>query len=87
MTRKKKTRNKAGRVPVEMQVEQERDRHTSLSKLKPRQRSQFQQQQDQAKQAPATGAKSERKTRLKTDPAEVAAQSQQLLEEQDDDKA
>lgn len=83
MTRKKKARNKAGRVPVEMLVDLERDSHPSHNKLKPRQRSQYQQRLDQEKQqSPGSTPAGSRQSRLKSDPAKVAAQSQQLMDEQ-----
>ncbi len=77
MTRQKKTRREAGRIPSTEMTELEKKRgHTSLSKLKPKQRSLFlKSQEHDAKQAKA--AKS--KNRLKTDPAIVAQSSRELL--------
>ncbi len=82
MTRQKKTRSKAGRVPLSDMVEVEtRPHRTSQSKLKPQQRSgyltslQKDKQQDQNK----------RKNRLKSDPAEVAARSLEVMAQQEKD--
>ncbi|MEH6825024.1 MAG: hypothetical protein V7629_14045 [Motiliproteus sp.] len=83
MTRQKKTRSKAGRVPLSDMAEVEvRPNRTSQSKLKPQQRSGYltslqkdKQQQDQNK----------RKNRLKSDPAEVAARSLEVMAQQDKD--
>ena len=83
MTRQKKTRREAGRVPVEDMVELERKpRHPSLSKLKPKQRSVYQAEQERLKAADGQSQQPKRKNRLKSDPAAVAEQSRQLIDDQ-----
>ncbi|MFT5719859.1 MAG: hypothetical protein ACI9W6_000147 [Motiliproteus sp.] len=80
MTRQKKTRSKAGRIPEsDMAPVEVRDSRTSQSKLKPAQRSGYllslqkdKQWQDQNK----------RKNRLKSDPADVAARSLEIMGQQ-----
>ncbi|MEH6470557.1 MAG: hypothetical protein V7752_04840 [Halopseudomonas sp.] len=85
MSRQKKSRLKAGRVPTQDMAEPEvRDSHTSLSKLKPRQRSVYETSLEKKQQQQA---QSKRKNRLKSDPAEVAARSRELLAQQDQDDA
>lgn len=80
MTRQKKSRSKAGRVPVSDMAEVEvRPNRTSQSKLKPAQRSGYLMslQKDRQSQDP-----SKRKNRLKSDPADVAARSLEVLAQQ-----
>lgn len=76
MTRQKKSRSKAGRVPLADMAEVEvRPNRTSQSKLKPQQRSGYltslQKEQQQEKAS--------RKNRLKSDPAAVAARSLEVI--------
>ncbi len=85
MTRKKKTRREAGRVPAADVVELIKERgHPSQSKLKPKQRSVYEIQQQQLKAGEKNGAQPKRKNRLKTDPSVVAEQSRQLLDNADE---
>ncbi|MEH6650937.1 MAG: hypothetical protein V7707_12995 [Motiliproteus sp.] len=88
MTRQKKTRREAGRVPVEDMVELERKpRHTSQGKLKPKQRSVYQNEQERLKATAGQSQQPKRKNRLKSDPAAVADQSRQLMDQQGDSPA
>lgn len=83
MTRQKKTRREAGRVPLEDMVEIERKpRHPSQSKLKPKQRSVYQNEQERLKATEGDSQQPKRKSRLKSDPATVADQSRQLIDQQ-----
>jgi hypothetical protein len=83
MTRQKKTRREAGRVPAADVVLLEKERsHPSQSKLKPRQRSVYQNLQQQLKDGDKSAQPAKRKNRLKADPAAVAQQSKQLLDQQ-----
>lgn len=82
MTRQKKSRNKAGRVPVSDMAEVEvRPNRTSQSKLKPAQRSGYLMSLQKDKLA---YDQSKRKNRLKSDPADVAARSLEVLAQQAD---
>lgn len=80
MTRQKKTRREAGRVPVADRVDLIKERgHPSQSKLKPKQRSQYEKVQQQLKAGEKNAQQPKRKNRLKSDPSDVAEQSRQLL--------
>ncbi|WP_421863565.1 hypothetical protein [Motiliproteus sp.] len=85
MTRQKKSRREAGRIPVPEGAEQDqRQRRVAQNKLKARQRSQFDQLQDKQRNPDSDGASAQsakRKSRLKRDPAAVAQRSQQLMEQ------
>jgi hypothetical protein len=77
MTRQKKARGKAGRVPLSDMAEVEvRPNRTSQSKLKPQQRSGYLISLQKVKQGQEA---SKRPNRLKSDPAAVAARSLELL--------
>ncbi|RDE24495.1 hypothetical protein DV711_02585 [Motiliproteus coralliicola] len=85
MTRQKKSRREAGRIPVPESAEQDqRQRRVAQNKLKARQRSQFDQLQDEQRSKRGKGADGQpvkRKTRLKQDPAAVAQRSQELMDQ------
>ena len=85
MTRKKKSRLHAGRVPLEMLPETERQRRTSLSKRKPKQRSVYDKMQDDEPGSEAAQPSSQRRSRLKHDPKAIAEQSRQLLDTEQDE--
>ena len=77
MTRQKKSRSKAGRVPLSDMVEVEvRPNRTSQSKLKPQQRSGY---LDSLQKEAQQQALAKRKNRLKSDPADVAARSLEVI--------
>ena len=77
MTRQKKSRSKAGRVPLSDMAEVEvRPNRTSQSKLKPQQRSGY---LDSLQKEAQQQALAKRKNRLKSDPADVAARSLEVI--------
>ncbi len=80
MTRQKKSRGKAGRVPLTDMAEVEvRANRTSQSKLKPQQRSGYLTSLQKDKQSQQAA---KRPNRLKSDPAAVAARSLEVLAQQ-----
>lgn len=83
MTRQKKSRSKAGRVPESDMAEiVVRPNRTSQSKLKPQQRSGYLMNLQKDKQSQELG---KRKNRLKSDPADVAARSLEVMAQSSQD--